>query len=90
MIGASLNRSVVVRFPGVQFGLCECSKYLFYLQYESGSLYRPSSRDFELQLAQPTESDLKRLSAIWVFWERDESDNEEVIEDGLHPDHTLP
>ncbi len=71
---------------GVQFAICEASKYLFYLQYESGSIYRPSTRDFELQLAEPSESDLNRLAAIWVFWEKDDVNEEAAIEQELHPD----
>ena len=74
---------------GVQFAICEASKYIFYLQYESGSIYRPSTRDFELQVAEPSDSDLRRLAAIWVVWEKGEKDdvNEEAIVDQeLHPD----
>ena len=35
---------------GTQFALCEASKYFFYLRYEAGQLYKPSSRDFGLAL----------------------------------------
>ena len=67
------------------FALCECSKYFFYLQYESGSLYKPASRDFELELASEF-SEVQRLAAIWTFWERDEPEDV-TVDDGLHPDH---
>ena len=58
---------------GVQFALCECSKWLFYLRYDSGSIYRPSSRDFELALQEVKEVEAARLQAIWMhsgreFW----------------------
>ena len=26
---------------GVQFALCECSKYFFYVEFESGTQYKP-------------------------------------------------
>ena len=70
---------------GVQFAICEASKYIFYLQYESGSIYRPSTREFELQVAEPSDSDLKRLAAIWVFWEKDDVNEEAIVDQELHP-----
>ena len=70
---------------GIQFALCECSKYFFYLQYESGGLYKPATRDFELELASDF-SDVQRLAAIWTFWERDEPEDV-AVDDGPHPDH---
>ena len=71
---------------GVQFAICEASKYIFYLQYESGSIYRLSTRDFELQVAEPSDSNLKRLAAIWVFWEKDDVNEEAIVDQELHPD----
>ena len=35
---------------GVQFALCEASKYFFYLRYKSGPIYKPSSRNFDFTL----------------------------------------
>ena len=75
---------------GVQFALCEASKYLFYLRYESGALYKPASRDFELILNDIREADAIRLKAIWLYLERDESEDEAAVpEDELHPDHRV-
>ena len=75
----------------VQFALCECSKYFFYLRYESGPLYRPASRDFELILKEFSSQEAERLAAIWEYWEKDsESEGEAaVVEDELHPDHIV-
>ena len=56
---------------GVQFALCECSKWLFYLRYDSGSIYRPSSRDFELALQEVKEVEAARLQAIWMHTGRE-------------------
>ena len=69
----------------------EASKWLFYLRCDSGSLYHPSSRDFELTFTFWNEDDATRLQAIWVYWEQDvAADAGEVPEDELHPDHRLP
>ena len=75
---------------GIQFALCEASKWLFYLRYESGALYRPSSRDFELSFASWEEADATRLQAIWVYWEQDDAVAGVVMEDDLHPDYRPP
>ena len=56
---------------GVQFALCEASKYIFYLRYEAGQLYAPSSRDFELALQEVSEAEKERLRGIWAYWEQD-------------------
>ncbi len=70
---------------------CECSKYFFYLRYESGPLYKPASRDFELVLKEFSPQEAERLAAIWEYWEKDsESEGEAaVVEDELHPDHIV-
>ena len=75
---------------GVQFVLCEASKYIFYLRYESGSLYRPSSRDIEVDLQAVAPGDEERLGAIWNYWEAESSDEEApLVADDLHPDYRL-
>ena len=75
---------------GVQFAVCEASKYLFYLRYESGPLYKPS-RDFDLILHETSEPEKQRLSAIWSYWQGAEESSgggdTGVVEDDLHPDH---
>ena len=75
---------------GVQFALCEASKYLFYLSYESGPLYKPS-RDFELILHEASEPEKHRLAAIWSYWQgADEGGgggDQRMAEADLHPDH---
>ena len=76
---------------GVQFALCEASKYFFYLRYESGPLYRPASRDFQLVLQDVSPAEAKRLRAIWEYWEQDDAEeNGDVIDEQLHPDHLIP
>ena len=77
---------------GVQFALCEASKYFFYLRYESGPTYKPSTRDFALTLQEVAESDAQRLRSIWNYWEdvvEDASVEGPTEEDALHPDHRL-
>ena len=77
---------------GAQFALCEASKYFFFLRYESGPIYKPSTRDFALTLQAVSESDAQRLRSIWNYWEVEGSVQEEEApqeEDGLHPDHLL-
>ena len=75
---------------GVQFALCEASKYFFYLRYESGSLYRPASRDFELVLQDVSSAEAKRFRAIRGYWEEGPKENAEIIDEQLHPDHLIP
>ena len=68
---------------------CEGSKYLFFLRFEAGPLYKPSTRDFSLVLKEIIPADAERLRSIWNYWESE--DREEVeTEDGLHPDHFIP
>ena len=74
---------------GVQFALCEASKYFFYLQYESGAIYKPSSRDFHLALHAVSDAEAKRLRSIWEYWEEDTDESGEVAEEQLHPDHLI-
>ena len=66
------------------------SRYFFYLRYESGSIYKPASREFHLAFQDISESEAKRLRAIWVFWEEDTEEIVEVADDQLHPDHLIP
>ncbi len=71
---------------------CEASKYLFYLRYESGPIYKPSSREFDLLLQVVSEPERARLRAIWAYWEEEEKiggDSAEAAEDELHPDHRI-
>ena len=75
---------------GVQFALCEASKYFFYLRYESGSIYKPASREFQLALQEVSEAEAKRLRAIWQYWDEDKEEIVEVADDLLHPDHSIP
>ena len=69
----------------------EASKYFFYLRYESGSIYKPASRDIELILKDVNESDAVRLRAIWEYWEQDDAEESGGVDDDLHhPDHLIP
>ena len=75
---------------GAQFALCEASKYFFYLRYDSGPIYRPSTRDFALTLQEVAEPDAQRLRSIWKYWEDVVEDASGTIEeDALHPDHRV-
>ncbi len=71
---------------GVQFALCEASKYIFYLETEHGTIYRPSTRDFELFLNEVPKADMNRLKAIWLYWEDDRCEDLPAEEDQPHPD----
>jgi hypothetical protein len=64
----------------------QASKYIFYLRYESGALYRPATRDFELVLLEVTESEKARLKAIWSYWQEGGGELEVETEEGPHPD----
>ncbi len=75
---------------GVQLALCEESKYFLYLRYESGSLGKPTSRDFELVLQDVSSTEAKRLKAIWDYWEEDPEESGELIDEQRHPDHLSP
>ena len=77
---------------GVQFALCEASKYFLYLRYESGGLYKPSSRNFDLTLQEVSDVERERLRGIWSYWEDDdksEGATDGNDDDGLHPDHRI-
>ena len=74
---------------GVQFALCEASKYFFYLRYESGSIYNQPSRDVHLTLREVSDAEAKRLRSIWEYWEEDQEESVEVAEEQLHPDHFI-
>ena len=81
-----------IRAPSfTRFALCEASKYIFYLRYESGPIYKPSSRDFELVLHEVSASEKLRLAGIWSYWEQNDSGEEEdvQIDKSLHPDHVV-
>ena len=71
-----------------RFALCEASKYFFYLRYESGHLYKPSSRDFDLALQAVSEAERERLRGIWAYWEESGGGIMDT-EDELHPDHRI-
>ena len=74
----------------MQFALCEGSKYLFFLRYEAGPIYKPSTRDFEVELKDFAPSDAERLYVIWDYWEKEEQYDAEGAEDELHPDYRIP
>ena len=74
---------------GVQFALCESSKYFFYLRYESGSIYRPSTRDIEVKVQAVPSTEAARLGAIWSYWEEEDVDEATEVDDDLHPDLLL-
>ncbi len=75
---------------GAQFALCEASKYFFFLRYESGPIYKPSTRDFALTLQKASETDAQRLRSIWNYWEDVVEDaSVDAEEDALHPDHRI-
>ena len=65
------------------------SKYLFFLRYEAGSLYKPSTRDFEIELQHFAPSDAERMYAIGTYWEN-EDEGDADGEDELHPDYRIP
>ena len=70
--------------------LCEASKYIFYLKYEKGPIYKPSARSFDLVLQSTESSEKPRLQSIWNYWEADtEDEGPDVPEDELHPDHAV-
>ena len=77
-----------------RFALCEASKYVFFLRYSSGHIYKPaSSRMFDLVLQEVKEADAARLRAMWLYWEQDDSTGNDAAdvapEDELHPDHRI-
>ena len=74
---------------GVQFALCEPSKY-FYLPYESGAIYKTASRDFHLAVQEVSEAEARRLRSIWEKWEEDTEEAVDPTDDHLHPDHLIP
>ena len=49
--------------------LCEASKYIFFLRYESGPVYRPTDRETVLSLKEVDGAEATRLRAIWTYWE---------------------
>ena len=70
----------------------EASKYIFYLKYESGHVYKPSQRDFVLELKNVVPAEAERLRSIWSYWsqESEELDDSAENEEFVHPDHMLP
>ena len=76
----------------LEFALCEGSKYIFYLQYEAGPIYKPASRDFELVVKEVMPAERQRLASIWTFWEKDSESETEVamaMEEEVHPDQMM-
>jgi hypothetical protein len=67
-------------------GLYQASKYFFFLRFESGALYRPSTRDFELLLVDVSEPERARLRSIWAYWEEHSEEAPTDTEEGPHPD----
>ena len=86
----SIDELKELNLLGVQFALCEASNYFFYLRYESGPLYRPASRDFQLVLKGVTPANAKRLRAIWEYWEETAEESGEIIDEQIHPDYLIP
>jgi hypothetical protein len=71
--------------------LTEASKYFFYLQFEAGPIYKPSTREFTLTLQEVSEAEAKRLRAIWDFWEHSQGEDALAdVEEGPHPDAYPP
>ena len=70
----------------------EASKYIFYLKYDSGHVYKPSQRDFVLELKEVVPAEAERLSSIWNFWSRENEELDESAENEecVHPDLLLP
>ena len=62
--------------------LCEASKYLFYLRYESGPVYRPTDRETALSLKEVDGAEATRLRAIWTYWEGTVMDEAVAGEEG--------
>ena len=71
---------------GVQFALCEASKFFFYLCYESSQI-------FDLTLHEVSEAERGRLRGIWSYWEEDDkmegAGGNDDDDEGLHPDHRI-
>ena len=63
------------------------SQYLFYLRYESGSLYKPSTRDNEVSLQPVSAGDAARMASIWNYWEGESDEEGAPVPDELHPDY---
>ena len=87
---ASVAELTELNLLGVQFALCETSKYFFYLRHESGSIYKPASRDFQLIIQEVSDAEAKRLRSIWEYGEEDAEESEEPVAGQLHPDHLIP
>ena len=51
----------------VQFMLCEVSKYFFYLEVDSGRLYRPRGAASPLSLTDYDDSAFQRMMSMWTF-----------------------
>ena len=88
----SVEELKALNLLGVQFALCEASKYIFYLRYESGPIYKPATRNFELDLQPVDAAEARRLRASWTYWEGAVEDEESpaiAFEEELHPDHCL-
>ena len=63
------------------------SQYIFFLRYESGSLYKPSTRDLEVSLQPVSAPDAARMGSIWNYWEGESDEEGAPVPDDLHPDH---
>ena len=55
---------------GIQFALCEASKYIFYLEFASGPEYKPKSREQILEIEAPDSEHEARIKHCWsvVVW----------------------
>ena len=59
------------------------------MRYESGSIYKPQTRDFHLTLREVSDAEAKRPRSIWEYWGEDHEESVEVAEEQLHPDHFI-
>ena len=72
---------------GVQFAICEGSKYIFFLHTGSGPIYKPAVRDFTLTLKPVSAIEAEKLASIWKYWAQEpDEESADVPEDGPHPD----
>ena len=71
---------------GVQFALCEASKYFFFLRYESGPIYKPKQEKSALKLEEVDAAEVKRLRSIWTYWEGAGHEDATAQEEESHPD----
>ena len=52
---------------GMQFALCECSKYFFYLECGSGHVYKPRSYRVPAAVVEVSSDALAAMASLWHF-----------------------